>query len=146
MMFCGAKTVSVLLLVLPAALAQTTLGGLQSDYCIEWLISGGGHIDRTTDQYRLVDNCPGSCEPARGTEPTRKCDADKQVVGCVTVQSTGEVSTFPSFSSHFLLVLSFLSNFSHISLRCLSHFSHNSLSFFLRFTRRIRTSARPRAH
>eukprot|EP01043_Picozoa_sp_COSAG02_P081268 COSAG02_NODE_19764_length_865_cov_1.403394_1_plen_68_part_10 len=47
------------------------VGGQNSDYCIEWLQLGGGHIDATTPRVRLVDSLTG--ENVRGMEEPRGC-------------------------------------------------------------------------
>ena len=67
-----------------------TVGGMRSDYCIEWLQQGGGHIDVVTPSLRL-QNSQG--QNARGTEQQRGCNDDRVVVGCIVAQGTGQVYT-----------------------------------------------------
>lgn len=67
--------------------AQTTVGGAQSDYCIEWIQQGGGHINRVTPSVRLQENGADR----RGLEELRRCGSDKMVVGCIVSATTGNI-------------------------------------------------------
>ena len=66
-----------------------TVGGQNSDYCIEWLVQGGGHINTITSWVRLQHS--ETRENVRGKEEMRSCESDKIVVGCIVASSTGRV-------------------------------------------------------